>query len=403
MPSVRPIEHTFLFGSGLSLPAGHRSVSEITDVVLSGKGIMRHTDGNYYFGDPLYAHAGFPDEYVPRIVIFLNRLKVEVDLYYLYQDNRDTNYEDLFYIASQIKDSELGEYDNPAIQPLIDKIFPDVKRLLKGTKSEVRKKWKIHEIASEATNYIRDIVWHSLTNRTADLDYLSFLKDCALDHESTKVDIFTLNHDVLLERFFEKHQINITDGFGNPTNEVRYWSLDLFDTGSNKVRLFKLHGSVDWFKFRDDNSDWSRELIGIPLTSDFWHTKGPNGEAQHPIDGRPMFLAGTFNKILDYTSGIYSDIYYKFCQIMEKKNRLIVCGYGFGDKGINNRIIEWIFAHADRRMLLIHPDPNKLKNSARGAISRNWDQWLNSKKLIILPKCVEQISWQEAKEAFLVD
>ena len=42
---------------------------------------MRHTNGNYYFGQPLYAHAGFPDEYVPRVITFLKRLYGEIERY----------------------------------------------------------------------------------------------------------------------------------------------------------------------------------------------------------------------------------------------------------------------------------------------------------------------------------
>jgi hypothetical protein len=55
----------FLLGSGISIPAGMPSTREITDQVLSGEGVMRQTDGNYYFGRPQYDHIEEPDEYVP--------------------------------------------------------------------------------------------------------------------------------------------------------------------------------------------------------------------------------------------------------------------------------------------------------------------------------------------------
>ena len=149
---------TFLFGSGVSMPAGMPSVSQITEKVLSGIGVMRHTDGNYYFGQPLYVHAGFPDEYIPRIVKFLKRLSVEIEQYYISDPERVVNYEDLFYVAAQIHDSELREYDNPIVQAFIDKILPDIEPLFEGQRNEIRRKWKLHEIAVEATHYIHDIV-----------------------------------------------------------------------------------------------------------------------------------------------------------------------------------------------------------------------------------------------------
>ena len=35
--------------------------------------VMRHTDGDYYVGQSLLVDAGFPDEYVPRVLRFLHR------------------------------------------------------------------------------------------------------------------------------------------------------------------------------------------------------------------------------------------------------------------------------------------------------------------------------------------
>ena len=113
----------FLIGSGFSSPAGLPSTGDITNHVLSGKGLMRHTDGNFYFGEPVYSHMGLPDEYVPRVADFLKILKNEIDDYYKKLPVKFPNYEDIHYIAKQIFDSELGEYDNPAIQLLIDKII----------------------------------------------------------------------------------------------------------------------------------------------------------------------------------------------------------------------------------------------------------------------------------------
>jgi hypothetical protein len=124
---------------------------------------MRHSNGNFYFGQPLYTHAGISDEYIPRVLSFLKRLYLEIEKYYGSDSERQVNYEDLYYMAAQIHDSELGEYDNPAVQPLIDKIILDIESLLVGKDNEIRKKWKLHEIADEATHFIHDIVWHLLS------------------------------------------------------------------------------------------------------------------------------------------------------------------------------------------------------------------------------------------------
>ncbi len=385
----------FLFGSGVSVPSGMPSVSAITDRVLGGTGVMRHSNGNFYFGEPLYAHVGLKDEYVPRVVSFLNRLKIEVDSYYQFENDRLTNYEDLYYLTSQMRDSELREYDNPAVQPLIDKIMPDVESLLIGGKFEIRKRWELHQLASESANYISDIVWHLLEQNPKKLAHLNFLKECILNDDFSKIFIFTLNHDTVLEQFFAQYEIEIIDGFGQPINDVRYWSLDLFDNESPKVHLFKLHGSINWFRFRSDSQNWNNELIGLALESDIWHTRNPNGELQRPVDGRPLFLAGTFNKMLYYTSDIYAGIYFKYLDILRSIGMLIVCGYGFGDKGINNSIIDWIYGAPGRKLFVIHPDSQRLQKSARGAISRHWENWINNGLLTVVEKKVEEVSWSE--------
>src|SRR3972149_10081867 len=159
MPSLTQMRIAFLLGSGISIPAGMPSTQAITKQILSGEGVMRNSVGNYYFGRPLYAHEGTPDEYVPRVVVFLNRLKIEIDHYYLYETGHFTNYEDLYYVASQIHDSESKEYDNPVVQPFIDKVLPEI-RLLVLSQELVDQNHRIllTPLPLDQTHYIRDVV-----------------------------------------------------------------------------------------------------------------------------------------------------------------------------------------------------------------------------------------------------
>ena len=65
-----PERVSFLLGSGVSIPAGMPSVKDITERVLSGMEIYRHTDGKYYIGPPDDIMEG----YVERVVEFLSTL-----------------------------------------------------------------------------------------------------------------------------------------------------------------------------------------------------------------------------------------------------------------------------------------------------------------------------------------
>ena len=130
-----PQKVSFLFGSGISIPAGMPCVKQITEKVLSGTDIRRNNDSRYDFGPPLYAHAGIPDEdvprdeYVPRVVAYLKRLSVETKEYYSFDSEYIVNYEDLYYVAAQIYDREWGAHDNPVAQAFVDKILRDIEPL----------------------------------------------------------------------------------------------------------------------------------------------------------------------------------------------------------------------------------------------------------------------------------
>lgn len=74
---------------------------------------------------------------------------------------------------------------------------------------------------------------------------------------------------------------------------------------------------------------------------------------------------------------------------------MVVCGYSFGDKGINTEIIDWIYDKRGRRLVIIHPDPNGLVANARGAIRKNWPKWKKSGLISIISKRFEDVCIDE--------
>ena len=381
----------FLFGSGISIPAELPSTDVLTQILLSGDGIVRHTDGTYYLSDDKSGYF-LTDEYIPRIVPFLNRIKAEIDAYYS-KDSRKTNYEDLYYVVSQIRDSELQEYDNPAIKPLIDKLSPDIKHLLDKRENDIHDDWTLLDLATESADCICDVVWRCLLRPPKRLDHLQLISEAHNDENIVNIDIFTLNHDILLEQYLSNINIQVNDGFGPPQeNSKRYWKPELFEKSDLKIRLFKLHGSINWFTFIS-NDKGGLEEIAIPLDWDIWHTMDLNGQRQWPAGGRPKFLAGTFNKILNYSFDVYADQHCQFHKSLRETGILIICGYGFRDKGINIKITEWLFADEQHKLIVIDPKPNELVASARGVISNNWNTWKAGNKLCVIDKGIEETGW----------
>ncbi len=393
-----------LLGSGISIPAGMPSTEAITQKVLSGNGVMRHTDCKYYFGPPLFAHMGQPDEHIPRVVSFISRLKTEIDDFYRHSssyNNHVTNYEDLYYASNQIDDCLSGEYDNPVVKAFADKIYPDVEPLLDNR--GIDKYWRLLNLVMEVNNYIKDVVRCMLVATTPkDTSYLKCIKEICNDDMFSSVDIFTLNHDTVLENFFVNNGIAFNDGFNKLTDNIKFWSQQSLDSTGIKVRFFKLHGSINWFwveKFI--NNGMKERWIG--LTLDNRSVPDIEPESGWFCDGRPLFLLGTFNKMLDYTSSIYASNQFHFYKSLDYTERLLVCGYSFNDKGINGRIIEWLESSPNNKMLIVHGEPEDLRLKARPFISRKWKDFESQKKLICINNWIEQVEWQEVKKVFMYD
>ena len=86
-----------LLGAGSSLPAGFRSTRCLTDRVLTGAGVERHSDGTYYLNG-----SGAPIEGTVRLAnCVARRLHAEAERYFSVNSARPANYEDLFYLAKQ--------------------------------------------------------------------------------------------------------------------------------------------------------------------------------------------------------------------------------------------------------------------------------------------------------------
>lgn len=363
----------FLLGSGASRPAGMPSTDEITEAVQSGNGVVRHADGVYRLGGPDYLR----DRTHP-VLALIRALFAEIRGYYADRRSHPVNYENCCYVATQLYDTESGEFDNPAIKPLIDKLksTAELRASLKSDEDRVH-------LFEEAKHYIHDVVWGMLGRQASSLDYLGCLSDAARDSDVEVIEFFTLNHDTVLELALKAKGVTFCDGFGQPTENIRFWEPNQL-AGTHRVRVCKLHGSIDWFWFR------SKRRVGIALDDDLFDTSG-----------RPELLVGTFNKMHQYTTSIFADLHCHFHETLRQVRFLICCGYGFGDKGINTKLVEWINSDPTKKMLIVHGNRAPLMDCSRGAIANHWQQWVAEGKLRFIEKWVEQTTWDEAKTTLL--
>ena len=373
-----------LLGAGSSLPAGFPSTKRLTRLVLSGNGVERVGDGSYRLADGAAPATGI----VRLVNCVARRLHAEAERYFNGRCDGPANYEHLFYLAQQALDEEDGNMENPAIRPFVDRLKAELSPLIESANAENESSVDFGSLLKETCNYIADIVSVSLRREPKCTDHLKiFAEACDCGHI---VGISTLCHDAHVERFFTKRGKPLADGFADEEAGVRYWNGDFSSRG--RVPLLKLHGSVDWFRLTPcDSEPFFNERIGIPLTAYPYHTRTVDGILQNPDDGRPMLLVGTFNKISDYSQGIFRDLHHEFRSMLRKADQLVVCGYGFGDKGINSEVIDWYYANCGRRFVVIHPDRQELVSRARGAIEKHWNEWKHRDSLTFLEKRLEDV------------
>jgi len=379
-----------LFGSGISLKAGYLGVSEITEVILSGKNISRHSDSEYHFSPPPF--MGVEEcESVKRVTVFLQYLFNENKLYNnKFKNDQPPNYEDLYYTLRQIHDEIYGEQENLIVRDYINNLTIDNVTMLKANLG-LYDDFSFNELVDESMTYINNVATRLLYMPKNDISYLSMIKEISSKYDT---DLFSLNHDLLLETYFEKNNIAYCDGFSLPKGDFKHFDLDLF-SNKNSINLLKLHGSSNWYRFRAKNSDWRGEFIGKCIHNDINHAKDENDEFVNYLWNKSIILTGTFNKLIDYNSGIFSDLFCLFSNKLDQIETLIISGYGFGDVGINTKIIEWYYKNSKTKIILIHKNSDELKEKARGAISNKWDNWIHEGRLLILNKWFEEVTFDE--------
>ena len=339
----------FLIGAGASKPAGMPQTDEITRQVLSGEG-CRSED---------------------RITNFLTLIRDHCTEYFgEYGKVRTPNYEDLYYAVAQIADHVTQEYENPALEPFIRELSRNG-RLPSGVVGDAA---SLGSLAVDCREHIHEVVTSMLHRDPERIDHLECVIGAVRDSGISRVNVFTLNHDLVLERALLEARIESVDGFGISRNGVRYWNPALYDRSACRCRVFKLHGSINWYEFRPSRNSPERGTAGIPSGTDPDHTVDRHGRPQNPLnEGKSLLLIGTFNKMLHYTGGIFADLYCGFRRHLFASTLCVVSGYGFRDKGINGNLVEWLRRSDGNTLVIVHGKPEEARNDARGAVRDFWD------------------------------
>ena len=356
----------FLLGAGSSIPADFSSTTAITDRIRE------------------QARRRRGQSYRPLVVDWLiQKLFDLTDEYFAARrdESKTVNYEDVYYLASQIADDPT-ELQNPALAPLVVRLAYEL-RANRDYQRECDRDPTLsdpnalYSLCGEVCSRIVDVVRDALSRESAGAnEHLDLIKAVHDADDLHLQGIGTLAHDTHAEMQLRSLGVPLSDGFGvpDPANELRLWR-NCFPTGC--VPFLKLHGSVNWFGLKGwPDGEAPASTVGMKDGVSIEHGDIP-GPGENPVEihggtykvTSGSMIIGTFNKPARYSSGVMLDSHYRFRRVLSKITTLVVCGYSFGDKGINTHIAEWY--GVGRRVVVIDPsDRLDVIQTARGAACR---------------------------------
>lgn len=385
-----------ILGSGVSYASGLPNVHQITDSILNDAW-HSDTDENFYPG-PETNPAFQRYNWINKIQTFLRLLKKVADGYYALRPRGQANYEDLYYMTEQIKDDKRYEIDNPMIEMSVKEIKEQTRDLCTPFDNHPdTEEVTLEKISNRSCDFIQCAVWCKLST-TNQPQGLELILELAQSEKIEKLDIFSLNHDILIETLFSTNYINYIDGFKESEEELRIFDPSLYER-ENKIRLFKLHGSINWFYWRINDKLGEIDTYGICTSRELGLCKDAQGNYIKSIGAKPIFLAGTYNKIFAYSSGIFSDIYYWFHKLLKEHNIIIMSGYGWNDKGINARLMNWIGRSFDKHLYLLHENPEEdIRDKSKSAMGYRYNKLVEDGRLIPIKKWLSNMGMEELFE-----
>jgi len=228
---------------------------------------------------------------------------------------------------------------------------------------------------------------------------LHFTKSFKKFVENNKpLDVFTLNHDIILEEILQYNDIDHKAGFhkindassryfnGNPfkfdfelleKNQIENYELCFFKQGEAGVNIYKLHGALDTF-LHNSCKDYirffpseKRALSHLQLVKAINHenslieqrdgirstqmlTLEDGAGLEHFFDRSLITGALKFN---DSTPAQKSTrIFFElFKRKTHQYDEIIAAGYGFGDQHVNKELASWLASSSSKKLTIIDP------------------------------------------------
>jgi len=378
-----PGKAAFFFGSGISRDSGAPMVDAVTDSLLHGAW-EAHTDQRFY---PSKAPS---TEEAERAQEFVRILAAHINRHLQHHEGRDANYEDIYAAALQIVWDETSEIINPLVAESVALIRKATEHLFRNQRPHIDRN-AFASLADRATDLVQWNVFHGLAKATKPVGMEAI---SVVAKQADELDIFSLNHDLLIEHELDQNGIAFADGFGAE------WGNDVFrfnwswNAPGTKVRLYKLHGSLNWYFFRTKLFDQFGKVKGDPE-----HCKDENGHRLSLLQPQPRFLTGTTVKEQSYGTGLTGEFFGEFRKRLAAHETLICCGYGWEDKGINIRLNQWLRDNLKNKIVILHKGSADEIQQKRFWFFR-WDDYGRAGKVLVFPHWLSECTVQDLQPFF---
>lgn len=177
-----------------------------------------------------------------------------------------------------------------------------------------------------------------------------------VDHLSNfeNIEIFTLNHDLLLERVLDLNKIRYSKGFNSQDSPISHNDLQVpyfNNTFNEKIRIHKLHGSLDFFQFRH-YADAGKLFLQPTGEYDYYMTSSYSTKhnairinpgtkeilQDYNFDIVPKFITGTRKLDTIENDFLFKQLFQNFQKIIDKTENLFISGYSFSDEHLNEKL-----------------------------------------------------------------
>jgi hypothetical protein len=306
---------------------------------------------------------------------FLKLVTLAIEPHLLSHEGRLSHYEDLYSAAQQILQDETTEVTNPVIGKFVEAIKASSAFLHLNYESSVDGN-RFATLVQHSTILIQSVVCHRLTDgvKLAGLELISEMAKA-----TGSLDIISLNHDLLIEEELKRTGTTYTDGFNTPQVGMTQFS-GAWEESLATVRLYKLHGSINWHLIREVDLD-----MVCRIDTTLSDCRNRDGQRINPLTTTPLFLTGTGVKEQEYGVSLFGDIFFGLHECLKRHHTLICCGYGWSDKGINIRLEQWLRNERRNKVVILHNDPNVELSELKFWRNR-WDRFIKAGKIEVIPK-----------------